>query len=132
MTRYWHGGVPGRLPGDRLLPPAVTGTERTLTRYAHVLGASAERARRDRVYVATGRDIARVYAAFYPDGALYEVLPVGGMTADPDCLVDGVSWEYPAAVVVDVVDPVVLLRGRSVDAWLRLLNRATARAGEAT
>jgi hypothetical protein len=129
LTRYFHGGVPGLQPGDRLLPPAVTGTERTITRHAHELGASEEHARTDRVYVTTGRDVARVYAAFYPDGALYEVLPVDEMTADPDCRVDGVSWACTAAVVAHVVDPVVLLRDRSVDAWIRLMNRATVRAG---
>lgn len=128
MTRYFHGGVPGLKFGDRLLPPAVTGTDRTLSRYAHGLGASREHVRTDRLYVTTGRDIARVYAAFYPDGALYEVLPVGDMTADPDCLAAGVSWACPAAVVTSVVDPVVLLRDRLLTAWVRLLNRATERA----
>lgn len=127
-ARYFHGGVPGLVPGDLLLPPDTTGAERTLT--ADVLGMGG-RARRDRVYVTTGREVARVYAALFLDGALYEVEPVGELVADPDCAVAGVSWEVPAARVVRVVDPVVLARARPFAAWLRKLDRATARAGAA-
>ncbi|MCC9686932.1 hypothetical protein [Streptomyces sp. MNU103] len=81
-----------------------------------------------------GRDVARVFAAMFPDGALYRVEPVGELVADPDCLVAGASWEVPAARVAAVVDPVVLLRSRPVEAWLRLLERATGDvvAGAAT
>jgi hypothetical protein len=127
-ARYFHGGVPGLRRGDLLLPPAATGTERTLT--ADVLDMGG-RARRDRVYVTTGREVARVYAALAPDGALYEVEPLGELEADPDCAVAGVSWECPAARVLRVVDPVVLHRVRSLDAWLRKLDRATDEAGAA-
>ncbi|MEV5048209.1 hypothetical protein AB0N20_27330 [Streptomyces griseoincarnatus] len=127
-ARYFHGGVPGLVPGDLLLPPDTTGAERTLT--ADVLGMGG-RARRDRVYVTTGREVARVYAALFLDGALYEVEPVGELVADPDCAVVGVSWEVPAARVVRVVDPVVLARARPFGAWLRKLDRATAEAGRA-
>lgn len=125
-VRYFHGGVPGLVRGGLLLPPVATGTERTLT--ADVL-AMGGRARRDRVYVTTGREVARVYAALRPDGALYEVEPLGELAADPDCAVAGVSWECSAALVVRVADPVVLLRERPFEAWLRKLNRATADAG---
>lgn len=130
-VRYFHGGVPDLRPGDLVLPPAVTGTGRTLTADVLALGG---RARRDRVYVTVGRDVARVFAAMFPDGALYRVEPVGELVADPDCLVAGASWEVPAARVAAVVDPVVLLRSRPVEAWLRLLERATGDvvAGAAT
>src|SRR5690606_14659303 len=124
-ARYFHGGVPGLVRGDLLLPPATTGTERSLT--ADVLDMGG-RARRDRVYVTTGREVARVYAALYVDGSLYEVEPVGELVPDPDCGVPGVSWEVPAARVLRVVDPVVLVRGRPVEAWLRKLDRATGAA----
>ncbi|MET8609721.1 hypothetical protein [Streptomyces misionensis] len=126
-ARLFHGGVPGLRPGDHVLPPIVTGVERTLTSTAQALGASPEHARRDRVYVTIGRDVARVYAAFKPDGALYEV-QAGTLDADPDCAVPGVSFACPAAVVVRVVDPVVLFRDRPFDAWLRMLDRATEAA----
>lgn len=127
-VRYFHGGVPRLRRGDLLLPPAVTGTERTLT--ADVLDMGG-RARRDRVYVSTGREVARVYASLFPDGALYEVEPLGELVPDPDCAVAGVSWEVPGARVVRVVDPVVLARSRPFEAWLRKLDRATAAEGEA-
>lgn len=130
MTRFFHGGLPGLKLDDRLLPPTVTGVEHPLTATARDLGAPAEHAPSDRVYVTTSREVARVYAALKPDGALYEVLPVGDMTPDPDCDVPGVSWMCPAAVIVRIVDPVVLLRNRPIEAWMRLLNRATEAAGK--
>jgi hypothetical protein len=81
------------------------------------------------VYVTAAREVARAYAALYPDGALYEVEPVGELVADPDCAAVGVSWECERARVVRVVDPVVLLRRKSFAAWLRGLDRATETAG---
>ncbi|MFE9448351.1 hypothetical protein [Streptomyces sp. NPDC006739] len=126
--RFFHGGISGLKPGDLILPPAATGTTRTLAEYSEQLGAA--HVRRDRVYLTTGRDVAKVYAAFYPDGSLYEVEPDGDLTSDPDCAVAGVSFECPAARVLRVVNPVVLLRDRTVDAWVRLLNRATDTAGQ--
>ncbi|MEU5498465.1 hypothetical protein [Streptomyces griseofuscus] len=127
--RLFHGGGAGLRPGALVLPPIVTGVEHTLTGTAQALGASHEHARDDRVYVTTGRDVARVYAAFKPDGSLYEVRAEGVLEADPDCTVPGVSFACTAAVVVRVVDPVVLFRDRSFDAWVRMLNRATETAG---
>ncbi|WP_413808178.1 hypothetical protein [Streptomyces sp. OE57] len=127
-VRYFHGGVPGLAPGGLLLPPEMTGTEWTLTADVLDMGGVA---RRDRVYVTTGREVARVYAALFPDGALYEVEPVGELVADADCLVPGVSFEVPAARVVRVVDPVVLARARPFEAWLRKLDRATDETGAA-
>ncbi|MEV6738621.1 hypothetical protein AB0N14_17500 [Streptomyces sp. NPDC051104] len=128
-ARLFHRGVPGLRPGALVLPPVVTGVERTLTGTAQALGASPEHARGDRVYVTIGRDVARVYAAFKPDGSLYEVHTDGVLEADPDCTVPGVSFACTAAVVVRVVDPVVLFRDRPFDAWVRMLNRATEAAG---
>jgi hypothetical protein len=128
-VRYFHGGIPDLKPGDLILPPTATGTARTLAQYSEQLADSGH-VRRDRVYITTGRDVAKVYAAFYPDGALYEVEPDGDVVPDPDCVVPGVSFECLAARVLRVVDPVVLLRDRSVDAWVRQLNRATDAAGQ--
>lgn len=125
-VRYFHGGVPGLRTGDLVRPPADTGVERTCT--AHVVAMGGQ-ARADRVYVTSARDVARVFAALYPDGALYQVEPVGELVPDPDCRSVGVSWEVPAARVVRVVDPVVLVRARRVEAWLRLLERAAEAAG---
>lgn len=122
MTRFWHGGVPGLRPGDQILPPEVTGTQRTLS--AHAPAGAPHGTRTDLVYVADERKIARVYAALYPDGALYQVTPTGTLSPDPDA--PGRSWMCPGAVVVRVADPVVLMRTRSIDAWLRTLTRERA------
>ncbi|CAL9609381.1 hypothetical protein SUDANB1_05593 [Streptomyces sp. enrichment culture] len=130
MTRFFHGGVRDLKPGDLVLPPSRTGAEQTLTATARELGASPEHARNDVVYVTTGREVARVYAALKPDGALYEVFP-DILEPDPDCNLPGVSYTCPMAVVVRVVDPVVLFRERPVEAWMRKLNRATEQAAAA-
>jgi hypothetical protein len=90
---YFHGGTPGLFSGEFVLPPATTGTSRCLAD----LPMDAPAGRRDRVYVTTGRDVARVYAAFYPDGALYEVEPDDELESDPDCTVPGVSYQCPTA-----------------------------------
>ncbi|MEV7815589.1 hypothetical protein AB0P05_33500 [Streptomyces flaveolus] len=47
------------------------------------------------MYETIGRDVARVYAAFKPDGALYEVHTDGPLEDDPDCTVPGVSFACP-------------------------------------
>jgi hypothetical protein len=122
---YFHGGFPGLRPGDQLLPPDRTGTERTLSGIAAELGGPAHACRTDVVYVTTLRDAARVYAAFYPDGALYQVQPQGELEPDPDCLEPGISWQCPAAEVLQVVDPVVLFRARTPERWIRMLTGPT-------
>lgn len=122
--RYFHGGFPGLRPGGLVLPPDTTGSERTLSGIVAEHGGPAYAARRDVVYVTSLRQAARVYAAFYPDGALYEVQPEGDLAPDPDCLETGISWSCPAAEVLRVVDPVVLFRTRTPERWLRLLVRA--------
>lgn len=124
MSRYFHGGFPGLRPGDLVLPPDTTGTDHRLSAVSAVLGAPVHATRTDVVYVTTGRDVARAYAAFYPDGALYEVKPRDELEPDPDCLMPGLSWHCSAAEVVAVVDPVVLFRTRTPERWLRLLTPA--------
>ena len=122
MTRFWHGGVPNLQVGDQVLPPDLTGTQRTLSAYASP--GAPHGTRTDRVYVTDDRQIARVYAALYPDGALYQVAPEDDLRTDPDA--PGRSWMCPGAVVVRVADPVVLMRTRPVAAWLRVLTRERA------
>ncbi|MBP5883145.1 hypothetical protein QBA57_28735 [Streptomyces scabiei] len=124
MARYFHGGFPGLRPGGLVLPPDTTGTDRTLSAIVAEADGPAYATRKDVVYVTTLRQAARVYAAFYPDGALYQVQPHGGLEPDPDCLEPGISWHCPKAEVLQVVDPVVLFRARTPERWLRLLNRA--------
>lgn len=117
--RYYHGGVPGLRSGDRLLPPETSGTERTLSQ--HVAAAASHGRRRDVVYVTPDREAARTFAAFYPDGALYEVELGGTPCDDPDA--PGTAFMVPSATVRTVVDAVVLLRSRPLDKWLRALTR---------
>lgn len=125
MTLYFHGGYPGLKPGDLLLPPDTTGTDHRLSATAAEMNAPAHATRTDVVYVTTARDIARAYAALYPDGALYRVEPECDMEPDPDCRTPGLSWQCPAAQITAVVDAAVLARTRPVERWLRMLARAT-------
>lgn len=123
--RYFHGGYPGLQPGDLLLPPDETGTEHRLSSYAAALDGPAHARRTDRVYLTTDRQIARAYAAFYRDGALYEVGPAGPLEPDPDCTTPGLSWQCEAATVLVVVDPAVLFRDRRPERWIRMLTPPT-------
>lgn len=118
MTRWYHGGFPGLAPGDLLVPPAESGTERTLSQY--VVG-QPHGTRRDVVYLAARQDDARVYAALYPDGALYLVEPIGPTEPDPDA--PGRAVMCARARVVEVVRPRVVLAHRRIESWLRLLVR---------
>jgi hypothetical protein len=122
--RYWHGGAPGLNPGDKLLPPDLTGTSHTLSAYVTDADNAPHAQRRDLVYVTTSKAVARAYAAFYLDGALYEVAPADPIEPDPDCYEPGLSWQCPAATVTAIVDPIVLFRTRPVGAWLRILGRS--------
>lgn len=124
MTRYFHGGYPGLKPGDLILPPDQTGTEHRLSAIAAEHGGPAYSTRTDIVYITTVRDVARAFAAFYPDGALYEVEPHGVLEPDPDCATPGLSWQCQAAEIRTVVDPVVLFRDRTPERWIRLMTRS--------
>ncbi|MFD8234045.1 hypothetical protein ACFV20_19455 [Streptomyces sp. NPDC059696] len=124
-SRYFHGGYPGLKPGQLILPPDQTRTEHRLSAIASEIGAPAHATRTDVVYVTVARDVARAYAALYPDGALYLVEPEGALEPDPDCSTPDLSWQCEAARITAVVDPAVLARSRPFERWLRLLNRAT-------
>ena len=113
---YFHGGYPGLKPGDLIQPPDITGTERRLSATAAEIGAPAYSTRTDVVYVTTGRDVARAFAAFYPDE------PRGQLEPDPDSGIPGLSWQCPAAEVVAVVDAAVLFRTRRPERWVRMLT----------
>lgn len=121
---YFHGGYPGLKPGDLIQPPDITGTEHRLSAIAAEHGGPAYSTRTDVVYVATARDVARAFAALYPDGALYRVEPVGKLEPDPDSGIPGLSWQCPAAEVVAVVDAAVLFRTRRAERWIRMLTPA--------
>jgi hypothetical protein len=112
--RLWHGGAPGLRAGDLITPRPDGDT-------AHLVdGCPVCEARRTgtveehgprpgRVYVTTDREYARLYASGYPRGGLYRVEAVGDLE-DTTGVDDPVpSWAVPAARVLAVYDPVVIL-----------------------
>lgn len=122
---WYHGGYPGLVPGDLLLPPAESGTTRTLSQHAIAFHAP-HGTRRDCVYLTRTQQVARAYAAMYPDGALYECEPDGPTEPDPDAPADSVM--VARARIVAVVRSRVVFAHRRLESWLRLL--ATARSEE--
>jgi hypothetical protein len=93
-TVYYHGGVPGKEPGDVLLsrkargagPLRPTGID-DRQRYSALWGGSTDITRRlyraDRVYVTTSFDWARSWAAIWPGGDVYRVAPSDPIESDP-------------------------------------------------
>jgi hypothetical protein len=82
-----------------LLPPSVTGA----TSCADICEQAEGISRRDRVYVTTSMVAARMFASAWPNGQIYLVEPCGEITSDPDCLVDGLSFEVESARVLKVL-----------------------------
>lgn len=124
---YYHGGVPGLQVGDRVLPPDVTEIEHRLS--AYVPAGAPHGTRTDVVYLARHEQHARVYAALYPDGALYQVVPESPVDPDPDA--PDMAYTAPSAIVVAVLRPRVVFAHRRIESWLRLLTENPSRA-EAT
>lgn len=101
-TVYWHGGAPGRVVGEELIPgDQVPG-------YVHLDALTQEdlaEYRPDFVYVTTDRDLAHDFAVKHVqlDGAaaLYRVVPLDKPTHDPDYPA-GVSFRCTAAKVTAV------------------------------
>ena len=92
-ARFFHGGVPGLKPGDKILPANETGmTTLGEVEYEYGLRAGVREHggwRPDKVYVGTAT-VALLYAGLWTlspmrdgEGQLYEVRPVGQLTADP-------------------------------------------------
>jgi len=118
---FFHGGIPGLAVGDVIAPPDVTGTSHRLS--AHAPDHAPHGTRTDVVYVTTVQNIARFYAACYPDGALYRVEPEGIVGPDPDA--PTCSMMCASALIVAVIRPRVVFAHRRFEEWLRLLDRST-------
>ncbi len=116
---FFHGGHPGLDVGDWIECPDVTGTDHRLSRYVGPEEPFGNRT--DVVYVTTNPEHARVFAAVYPDGAVYRVKPEGEMSEDPDNP-GGESLMARRAQVVEVVRERVVFAHRTIDSWLRLLR----------
>lgn len=139
----WHGGAPGRKPGERLLPPAVTGLQRTSTSLSIAAGLGSIAHRNDRVYVTVDRDLARVWAGQWTNaegrvghGWLYRVsAKVELLEPDADLLsLPGLSFQAPEAVVDRVyeraVGPDQVKFRKTLERVLRNLERAQREARE--
>jgi len=84
-ARFYHGGVRGLNPGDRLLPASRTGNSmirRMEGEQARSIQADA-RYSPDFVYVTRSKFDATIFAAG-SEGDLYEVEPIGTYGIDPD------------------------------------------------
>lgn len=117
--RLYHGGVPGLRIGE-LIEPRPGGDERHL-----IDGCPTCEARRrgeqladddndaSLVYVTLDREYARIFAAGYPKGALYVVQPIGDLV-DRSAHDAAPSWGCPAAQVLSVYDPLVVLSAKQI------------------
>ncbi|MGW3186337.1 NUDIX domain-containing protein [Streptomyces ardesiacus] len=108
---FFHGGVPGLQPGDKILPPRLTGVQRLMRNYFPPQVSVITHPwlmRDDLVFFSPDPDFAALFAGAYPDGAVYEVAPNGPVTLDPDTPA-GEAWRAPSATVVRVTDSVVPL-----------------------
>lgn len=113
MSELWHGGAPGLNVGDRLLPPTATGLVRTRADQSAEAGLSQISQRRDRVYVTTDRELAKVFARQWFDGTrvrshgwLYLVEVEQADLEDDDDLrsLPGVSYQAATGFVLAVKD----------------------------
>lgn len=108
---FFHGGVPGLAPGDKILPTRMTGSQRPMKDFfpEHVTAATHPWLLRDDcVFFSPDPGFAALFAAAHPDGALYEVRPNGEISIDPDAPA-GEAWRARSATIVRVVEPVVRL-----------------------
>lgn len=101
----YHGGQAGLRVGQLILPPAVTGVKGSDQYATYAPGTY----RRDRVYMTTDPEQARMFAALHPSGTaarggdVYRVQPLQGLARDRDCKTPGLSWEAPCARILGIV-----------------------------
>ncbi len=98
-AEFWHGGIGGLAVGEEIIPPSDQGVGAP----AHSALFMAE-ARADRVYFATDRELARVFASIafrgQGAGAVYRVQPIGNVLTDPDF--PAVGLHSRRALILDV------------------------------
>lgn len=108
---YYHGGPRGFQRGAMLLPPSITKVRST----TDLVGANDVH-RNDRVYVTTDINAALLYAAAFNRGVIYEVEPVGELEPDPDCSLEGLSFQCERARIkhIQKISDSVLTSAREV------------------
>jgi rifampin ADP-ribosylating transferase len=99
ILRVFHGGFGGLRVGDVVLPPEQTGAPSSADYGAENV------CKRDRVYITTSELAAKMWAALHPSGRgkVYEVTPLGPTKPDPDCTLEGLSFETTSARVDRVI-----------------------------
>lgn len=120
--RYFHGGAPGLRAGDLIAPRHDGDSDHLVdgcpTCDARRSGEQAESDNNDpsRIYVTTSRSYATIYAAGYPDGAVYRVEP-----HDPEPRLEDPepSWSCTWATVLAVLDPLVRLTPKQTRSAIR-------------
>ena len=103
--KLYHGGVPGLVPGQKLLPP-------TLTDACSCADHDSEHCRADRVYLTADANEAAVYAALATPGGrgdVYEVEPLDELEPDSPAMPVTGSYATRAATVVRAIRRGVLV-----------------------
>jgi hypothetical protein len=93
VTKYYHGGSVGIRRFGHVLAPALTGVLSTADTGAHGV------CRKDRVYVTTDINAAKLFASATKQPCVYEVEPIGTLEDDPDCNQKGFSFQCEKAKV---------------------------------
>ena len=127
-TVYYHGGVPGKRPGDRIVPATMMGLDYTRAYSYQLMNVATKRSnhyRPDLAYFTTHLGVARGYAARYGDvrrgpvpGDVYRVdLKDVVLEPDPDFNGPGLDQVYVATgtpvTITAVVERRVVLVGAS-------------------
>lgn len=119
-VRYYHGGVPGLMPGDLIVPHRPNVVDGCPICVARAAGEAYEvpgvgvvdppTGRPDRVYLTTDREYGRFHASRYWLGDLYSVEPMGDVERSQEDLFP--TWCAGGAVVTGVVSRAVRLTDR--------------------
>ena len=91
--KYYHGGSLGIRRFAHVLPPVITGALSTADTGAHGV------CRKDRVYITTDINAAKLFASANQQPCVYEVDPIGTLEDDPDCSQKGLSFQCQKARV---------------------------------